>query len=312
MAHQSLRIKAGELNVSDHMACIGVDKTDQSAIPSFDAVAVTNPQRITSHRTHNTMMSAILSLLLLSTTVLAQDDELCSCSPREYYFKLNLSATCPELPPPFPPNDVFGAGVKDYTCTIGPEPVPNEKSAVEGQPRSSLSFGSEEEVRKLSDESLGFNDNTRADDFVVPDIIDPEPVVIDSIQFFEVDPDFNVVNQDPSYVRDVEFLDGDIFNYTSISSSITTSGKENYSIPGGINMVLRGYNAAGERVRNVFTITFTNDCGVPTFEAGDEIGWVVFVSSISRCFLNAVRSKNRPHFKCFHFTSVGFLRSRIG
>lgn len=130
------------------------------------------------------------------------------------------------------------------------------------------------------DETMGFNDNPPTDDLVIPDIVDPEPVVIDSIQFFELDPDFNVINQDPSYVRDVEFVDGDVLNYTSISSLITTSGKENYSVPGGINMVLRGYNAAGERVRNVFTITFTNECGVPTFEAGDEIGWVVFVSMV--------------------------------
>ena len=215
-----------------------------------------------------TMIVTILSLLLLSSPIQAQrnDDDLCSCSPREYYFKLDLSAVCPDLPPPFPPNDVFGGGVKDYTCTIGPEPVPAEKDNIENdRTRSAVPFS--EDVRKL-----------QQDDFIIPEIIDPEPVVIDSIQFFEVDTEFNVINQDPSYVRDVEFKNGDMFNYTSISDMFTTSGKENYSVPGGINMVLRGYNAEGERVRNVFTITFTNECGVPTFEAGDAIGWVVFVS----------------------------------
>ena len=50
----------------------------------------------------------------------------CSCSPPKFIFKLALSAACPALPPPFPPNDVFGAGVKDYTCTIGPEPIPSD------------------------------------------------------------------------------------------------------------------------------------------------------------------------------------------
>lgn len=156
--------------------------------------------------------------------------------------------------------------MKDYTCTIGPEPVPAEKDNIENdRTRSAVPFS--EDVRKL-----------QQDDFIIPEIIDPEPVVIDSIQFFEVDTEFNVINQDPSYVRDVEFKNGDMFNYTSISDMFTTSGKENYSVPGGINMVLRGYNAEGERVRNVFTITFTNECGVPTFEAGDAIGWVVFVS----------------------------------
>ena len=95
-----------------------------------------------------------------------------------------------------------------------------------------------------------------------------------SIQFIEVDSSFNVINQDSSYVRDIDFVSGDVFNYTSI-------GANNLGvIPGGLNMVLRGVNAAGEPVRNVFTITYTNDCGVPTFENGDAIGWVVFVSYI--------------------------------
>lgn len=262
MVHQTLTVVAGEPNVSTSAA-----PQENRDDPSIEAVTKRKP----IDKFKSAMLSTILSILLLSSTAYAQDEEVCICSPREYYFKLDLSATCPDLPPPFPPNDVFGAGVKDYTCTIGPEPVPGE-NRVEGEPRSILPF-TDEEVRKLQT-TLG----STIDDFVIPDIIDPEPVVIDSIQFFEVDPDFNVINQDPSYVRDVEFVNGDVFNYTSISSLITTSGKENYSVPGGINMVLRGYNAAGERVRNVFTITFTNDCGVPTFEAGDEIGWVVVVS----------------------------------
>ena len=49
--------------------------------------------------------------------------EECSCSPREFGFRLSLSSACPPLPPPFPPNAYFGAGVKDYTCSIAPEPV---------------------------------------------------------------------------------------------------------------------------------------------------------------------------------------------
>jgi hypothetical protein len=125
------------------------------------------------------------SLLVLSAiaAVHAQDDDLCSCSPREYVFKLDLSATCPPNPPPYPPNEFFGPGVEDYTCAI-----------------------------------------------------------------------------------------------SSISDLITTSSKATNKIPGGISMVLRGRNAAGERVRNTFTITFTNECGVPTFEEGEAIRWVIFVS----------------------------------
>ncbi|KAL3775256.1 hypothetical protein ACHAW5_006014 [Stephanodiscus triporus] len=99
--------------------------------------------------------------------------------------------------------------------------------------------------------------------------LDTVPVAVYSIQFLEVDPDFNVINQDSSYVRDIDFVDGTVFTYASIIETSTT-------IPGGMNMVLRGVNAAGDPVRNVFTITYTNDCGVPTFEVGDSIGWVIF------------------------------------
>ena len=87
-----------------------------------------------------------------------------------------------------------------------------------------------------------------------------------------MDTSFNVINQDSAYVRGIDFVSGDTFNYTSISA--TSRGV----VPGGMNMVLRGVNANGDPVRNVFTITYTNDCGVPTFEEGDAIGWVVFVS----------------------------------
>lgn len=42
-------------------------------------------------------------------------------------------------------------------------------------------------------------------------------------------------------------------------------------------MVLRGDNAAGDFIRNVFTISYTNDCGVQTFNKNETIGWVIFV-----------------------------------
>jgi hypothetical protein len=91
-----------------------------------------------------------------------------------------------------------------------------------------------------------------------------------------------VINQDSAYVRGIDFVSGDTFNYTSISA--TSRGV----VPGGMNMVLRGVNANGDPVRNVFTITYTNDCGVPTFTEGDAIGWVVFVSESVCMFVRTV------------------------
>ena len=172
------------------------------------------------------------------------NEQQCACSPLTFAFRLALSASCPPLPPPFPPNDTFGAGVKDYTCSIGPEPLPSGVGEVDVDPAT-----------------------------------DVAPVSIYSIQFLEVDPQFNVINQDSSYVLGIDFENGAVFNYTSILAKplAQTMGV----VPGGMNMVLRGVTAAGEPVRNVFTITYTNDCGIQTFEEGDAIGWVVFVSYMS-------------------------------
>ncbi len=102
--------------------------------------------------------------------------------------------------------------------------------------------------------------------------VDVTPVIIYSIQFIEVDTSFNVINQDLAYIRGIDFVSGDVFNYTSGSS--TNRGV----VLGGMNLVLLGVNAEGDPVRNVFTITYTNECGVPTFQEGDAIGWVIFVS----------------------------------
>ena len=98
----------------------------------------------------------------------------CSCSPPKFIFKLALSAACPALPPPFPPNDVFGAGVKDYTCTIGPEPIPSDSEVEELQ--SSINV-------------------TNLATIIEPaSVADTVPVSIYSIQFLEVNKSFNVIN----------------------------------------------------------------------------------------------------------------------
>eukprot|EP00579_Thalassiosira_antarctica_P000833 CAMPEP_0201868272 /NCGR_PEP_ID=MMETSP0902-20130614/2228_1 /ASSEMBLY_ACC=CAM_ASM_000551 /TAXON_ID=420261 /ORGANISM="Thalassiosira antarctica, Strain CCMP982" /LENGTH=649 /DNA_ID=CAMNT_0048393599 /DNA_START=310 /DNA_END=2259 /DNA_ORIENTATION=- len=271
---------------------------------------------ITTRRTMLHLSPLLLLLQLLSTapTATAQlvDGE-CSCSPRQFFFKLDLSASCPALPPPFPPNDVFGAGVKDYTCTIGEEPIPNAQQPVtsddggvplvldeeDGSTRSTDGDGSVRRRRHLqSAPRVPESPRTAADYF--PELIDElaieelewssaniiasqnftasqvstnddtVPVSIYSIQFLEVDTSFNVINQDSTYVRGIDFTTGDVFNYTSISK------KSEGVVPGGMNMVLRGVNAEGQPVRNVFTITYTNSCDVATFESGEAIGWIIF------------------------------------
>lgn len=249
-------------------------------------------------------MLLLLQLASLATRTYAQTDTdvVCSCSPKQFVFRLDLSASCPPLPPPFPPNDVFGAGVKDYTCTIGPEPIPtgtevvtsedtdvviDEDEEEEGGTGRSLQNGVGKVYRSTAldffpelgeiviDQSEWSSENFSTSQVADVDVGDTVPVTIYSIQFLEVDQQFNVINQDSSYVRDIDFTNGDVFNYTSIQGQIPGV------VPGGMNMVLRGVNAENEPIRNVFTITYTNDCGVQTFQDGDAIGWVVFVSTLA-------------------------------
>ena len=251
------------------------------------------------HHHHRSSLPLLLLLLLLPSSspvagqedvpddaVVVPDDDAsdvveCSCSPREYTFRLDLSSPCPALPPPFPPNDVFGAGVRDYTCNVGPEPIPkSSSSSVEGggggggggrgrgrnnrelQTTNVTDYFPEYSVDDLEWSSQEYS-ASQIEEASMTTTLDTVPVAVYSIQFLEVDPDFNVINQDSSYVRDIDFVDGTVFTYASIIETSTT-------IPGGMNMVLRGVNAAGDPVRNVFTITYTNDCGVPTFEVGDS------------------------------------------
>ena len=131
---------------------------------------------------------------------------------------------------------MFGAGIKDYTCSIGPEP----------------------------------HDNSDVTDFV--------PVVIDYIHFIEVDRQAVVINEDYTYVSGVEFVNGDVFNYTSISYDTVGLDKSDY--PWGLVILLRGKNVAGDRVMNNIIIDYTNSYVVQTFQAGEAIGWVTFVSFI--------------------------------
>ena len=238
-------------------------------------------QQLYDTKDRTTMKTLAIAVTITWTSSLpliaAQCSEECSCSPQTFVFRLALSASCPALPPPFPPKDVFGAGVNDYTCVIGLEPIPS--GGTTQQPTDNTDyftkFGIEEiDINELEWSSGNLTSSSSSVEVSVePANVALVPVSIYSIQFLEVDCNFDVINQDSSYVRDIDFVDGDTFNYTSISEEMDPG-----VVPGGMNLVLRGVTAAGELVRNVFTITYTNDCGIQTFEEGNAIGWVVFVS----------------------------------
>ena len=186
-----------------------------------------------------------VSIVLLFTTFLshiyaAEEDEKCTCSPRAFLFKLDLdTGTCPQI---YPASNLFGEGIKDYTCRISLSP-------------NSFSNGVGSAVAGAAVETTI---ETPARGFRAPN----KPVV-NSIQFIEVDTKFNVLHS--TLLMGLELSTGDSIRYTTIKTDKTV---------GGISVILRGKNGEGYKNENVFTLTYTNECGVPTFRGGEKIGWV--------------------------------------
>ena len=158
-------------------------------------------------------------------------------------FKLDLdTGTCPQI---YPASDLFGEGIKDYTCRISLSP--NSSSSEVG----SASAGGGGAVETIIEASArGFRT--------------PNKPVVNSIQFIEVDTKFNVLHS--TLLMGLKLTQGDSFRYTTIKTDDTTVG--------GISVILRGKNGEGYNNENVFTLTYTNECGVPTFRGGEKIGWV--------------------------------------
>mmetsp|Transcript_7281 Transcript_7281/g.15833 ORF Transcript_7281/g.15833 Transcript_7281/m.15833 type:complete len:108 (-) Transcript_7281:45-368(-) len=70
-----------------------------------------------------------------------------------------------------------------------------------------------------------------------------------SIQFLVVDTSFHVINKNLAYLRGIDFRIGHVFNYTSVSESSGRSVTQ-----GGVNMVLREVNVAGQASRKQFSV----------------------------------------------------------
>ncbi|KAL7427563.1 hypothetical protein ACHAXH_003591, partial [Discostella pseudostelligera] len=222
------------------------------------------------------ILMQLMSLMAAAVSQVQVANGECICSPRQFMFRLDFSGICPPLP------HVFGAGVWDYTCYMGEKP--DGKFFVDSSTSSTTTPS--RSIRQRTQDGIfqSYNSTAPTSEVLSPTEAewissnfdvgerDPTPVVIYSIQIIEYDTSSNTVHIDDTHWN-VEFQSGDVFCYTSFSEVDSTV------IIGGMQMVLRGRNADSDLVMNAFTITYTNDCGVPTFQDGDAIGWVVFVSS---------------------------------
>eukprot|EP00956_Cyclotella_meneghiniana_P033499 scaffold96598_cov22-Cyclotella_meneghiniana.AAC.1 len=68
------------------------------------------------------------------------------------------------------------------------------------------------------------------------------------------------------------FGDGDIINNMSLDPDIVLAGMH-------INVIAED-ETLGTRIKNQIDISFTNECGVPSFNVGDSIGWVEIYSLV--------------------------------
>lgn len=77
------------------------------------------------------------------------------------------------------------------------------------------------------------------------------------------------------------FVDGDFIEYSSVSAAGNITSPD--EIPGGLQLNIQGRTENNLPVVNSFLIEYTNDGSVsPIFKIGDQVGWIVFVSTYSR------------------------------
>ena len=115
------------------------------------------------------------------------------------------------------------------------------------------------------------------------DVTDFVPVVVDDIQIIEVNQNL-IPMQQTTFGGGTDFLSGDTLTYTTKSATpgeITNVGDVLLSI----QFTIEGRNVLNEKIKNIYVVSFTNDCNAfPTLEVGQSIGWTRFVSFLF-CFL---------------------------
>ena len=112
---------------------------------------------------------------------------------------------------------------------------------------------------------------------------DTTPATITSISFFEADTtaSFNILNEEVTYfdMEGGELTDGDVLNYTSISSKLDSARPINDQmelVPGGVMLLLFGINDNNVVVQNTIAWGYTTNCDCEISILRDDIGagWI--------------------------------------
>lgn len=140
------------------------------------------------------------------------------------------------------------------------------------------------------------------------------PVVVTSVDVFELDQSRNVLQQTPI---DGPFLSGESFSYASILNDRSEIDSTE-QIPRALQVILYARNEEGVNLVNVFTITFSNQCGaVPVFETSTSVqsaGWAILVSlkvAPMDFNLSFLARDNPDLFTCSCFFVVNVVSNRL-
>lgn len=105
-----------------------------------------------------------------------------------------------------------------------------------------------------------------------------------SISFLEVDTtsEMVIINQDSSYFT-TNLTDGSVVTFTSISNQLDDTlpiQNQMEYVPGGIVLVLYGYDEDDNYVQNTVSWAFGGEghCDSEPLSDGDTIGWIQLVS----------------------------------
>lgn len=199
-------------------------------------------------------------LLLIISTLLPKtvSQELCSCSPTQYTFLLDLAYNC-------------------ITTTIS-----DETDGIDG----SLCYfgdanGLESSILPITKSGYRIfpQDRRRLQSSSAPAV----PIVeVTSILFLEVDtsPELNIINQDSTYFSS-NLSDGSLITYDSVSKKLdyTVPLEDQMDlVPGGVVIVLFGTDEEGNTVQNTVAWDYGGTCESEPLQNGDTIGWIVLVS----------------------------------
>ena len=213
-------------------------------------------------------------LLLLASTLLPNtiSQELCSCSPTQYTFRLELTSNC-DTSTISDETD----GINGSLCFFG------DATGLESILPGDMVLGGKGGVGPITKSGYrifprGVRRRLQSSSAPVLPITE-----VTSILFLEVDtsPEFNIINQDSTYFSS-NLSDGSLVTYDSVSKKLdyTVPLEDQMDlVPGGVVIVLFGTDEEGNTVQNTVAWDYSGTCEGEPLKEGDTIGWIVLVSS---------------------------------